>query len=170
MTRKYGDSVTIEQLAINSALSSWKLVVGRADRVFSNLTEKQLLTEVAPGRNRLIYIWGHVTAVHDGLLTMLGFGERLHPELDDPFVTKADKEMVEVPSGAVVKAAWDEINQRLWEEFKRLSPEEWLMRHRSVSEEDFERDPLRNRLSVLLSRTNHTSLHLGQAVLAPKVK
>jgi len=32
----------------------WKLGVERADKVFSNLSEDQLLKEVAPGRNRLI--------------------------------------------------------------------------------------------------------------------
>jgi hypothetical protein len=161
--------MTTEQLAINSAISSWKLIVGRADRVFSNLSEEQLFTEVAPGRNRSIYIWGHVTAVHDGLLKILGLGERLHPELDAIFVTSPDKASVDVPTGAVLKTYWDEINKRLLEEFNRLPPEEWLMRHMSVSDEDFAKDPLRNRLSVLLSRTNHTSFHLGQTVLAPRV-
>ena len=32
----------------------------------------------------------------------------------------------------------------------------------------FAKDPLRNRFSILLSRTNHLSYHLGQAVLGLK--
>jgi len=37
----------------------------------------QLEQQVAPGKNRLIYLWGHLTAVNDGLLPLLGIGERL---------------------------------------------------------------------------------------------
>jgi hypothetical protein len=160
--------MTTEELAISSVLSSWRLVTGRADRLFSGLTEEQLFREVAPGRNRPIYIWGHVTAVHDALFTILGLGERLHPELDAIFVSNPDKTVEDVLSGAALKPMWDEINERLYTEFKGLSGEDWLKRHMSVSEEDFARDPIRNRLTVLISRTNHTSFHLGQAVLASK--
>jgi len=45
---------------------------------------------------------------------------------------------------------------------------DWAQRHAVVSEEDFAKDPSRNRFAVLLSRTNHLSYHLGQAVLAVK--
>jgi hypothetical protein len=38
----------------------------------------------------------------------------------------------------------------------------------SVSEEDFAKDASRNRFAVLLSRTNHLSYHLGQAVFGLK--
>ena len=41
-------------------------------------------------------------------------------------------------------------------------------KHASVSDEDFAKDPLRNRFSVLLSRTTHISFHLGQTALIPK--
>jgi hypothetical protein len=34
--------------------------------------------------------------------------------------------------------------------------------------EDFLKNPLRNRLAVLMNRTGHLSYHLGQAALAPK--
>jgi hypothetical protein len=43
-----------------------------------------------------------------------------------------------------------------------------LRRHNAVSEEDYAKDPTRNRLAVLLSRTNHMSYHLGQITLALK--
>jgi hypothetical protein len=35
-----------------------------------------------------------------------------------------------------------------------------------VSEEDFEREPHRNRFTVLLGRTAHLAYHVGQATLA----
>jgi hypothetical protein len=35
-------------------------------------------------------------------------------------------------------------------------------RHTAVSEADFALNPSRNKLSILISRTNHQSYHLGQ--------
>jgi hypothetical protein len=58
--------MTSQQLSVNVAVNSWRLGVERADKIFSNLAEDQLLREVAPGKNRLIYLWGHLTAIHDG--------------------------------------------------------------------------------------------------------
>jgi hypothetical protein len=42
------------------------------------------------------------------------------------------------------------------------------LKERLMSEEDYAKDPIRNRLAVLLSRTNHLSYHLGQITLALK--
>ena len=75
-----------EQALVTAALSSWKGNIERADRLFSPLNEEQLQKEVAPGKNRLIYLWGHLTAVHDRMLPLLGLGERLHPEFDPLFL------------------------------------------------------------------------------------
>jgi len=36
------------------------------------------------------------------------------------------------------------------------------------SDEDYAKDPTRNRLSVLLSRTNHLAYHLGQIILVQR--
>jgi len=51
---------------------------------------------------------------------------------------------------------------------KKCRGPDWLARHTAVSEEDFAKDPSRNRFAVLLSRTNHLSYHLGPAVLGLK--
>ena len=160
--------MTNEELFLSVAVSAWKTNIERADKVFSNLTAEQLQKEVAPGKNRLIYLWGHLTAVHDAMLPLLGFGERLHPELDDVFISKPDKTAPNLPSADALKRYWDEVNSRLLKGFARLRPTDWLQRHTSVSEEDFAKNPLRNRFAILLSRTNHLSYHLGQAALASK--
>ena len=153
---------------VTSLLNSWKSNNERANKLFSGSSEEQLQQEVAPGKNRLIYLWGHLTAVHDRMLPLLGVGERMHPELDDIFLTSPDRTVPELPPVAVIKKSWDEVNDKLLTGMERLSAPEWLQKHSSVSEEDFAKDPLRNRLSVLLSRTNHVSFHLGQTALLPK--
>jgi DinB superfamily len=159
--------MTSQQLSVTVAINSWRLVVERADKVFSSFTEHELLKEVAPGKNRLIYLWGHLTAVHDAMFSILGLGPRLHPELDVIFVSNPDK-TAQVPSADALKKYWDEVNGKLLSLFASLSPDEWLLPHRAMSEEDYAKDPTRNRLAVLLSRTNHMSFHLGQVILAPK--
>jgi len=159
-------AMTTEQLTVASITNSWKNTVGRADKIFSELTNEQFLHEVAPGRNRILYLVGHLTAVHDGLHTILGLGERMYPELDKIFISKPDREIEPLPSISELTKYWTDVNSSLLEKFGRLLPQEWLQRHMAMSEEDYARDPTRNRLSVLLSRTNHLSYHLGQIMLA----
>ena len=108
------------------------------------------------------------TAIHDAMFPLLGLGKRLHPELDAIFVSSPDKTGAQLPSVAELKNNWDEVNGKLLAQFATLSENEWLQRHNAVSEEDYAKDPTRNRLAVLLSRTNHMSYHLGQITLALK--
>jgi DinB superfamily len=160
-------TTTNEERLLSGALNSWKTNIERADKLFSALTPEQLQKEIAPGKNRLIYLWGHLTAVHDAMLPLLGFGPRLHPELDVPFISKPDKGALDLPSAEEVKKSWNEANGKLREGFAKLSAADWLQKHAAVSDEDFAKDPLRNRFAILLSRTNHLAYHLGQAALAP---
>lgn len=160
--------MTSHELPVKVAIQSWRLAVERADKMFSQLTDDQLLAEVAPGKNRIIYILGHLIAVHDRMFSILGLEPRLHPELDAIFIDNPDKKVAEMPSGEQLKQYWDEVNGTLFSKFQGLSPDEWLLRHRAMSDEDYAKDPTRNRLAVLLNRTNHLSYHLGQVVLALK--
>jgi hypothetical protein len=157
-----------EQALVTSALSSWKSAVERADRLFFPLSEEQLQKEVAPGKNRLIYLWGHLTAVHDRMLPLLEVGPRLYPELDGPFLTSPDKTVAPLPAATEIKKSWDEVNHKLLAGFEGFSATEWLLKHASVSAEDFAKDPSRNRFAILLSRTGHITFHLGQTALIPK--
>ena len=160
--------MTPEQSVVATAVQSWTINVERADKLFAGLSESQILQEVAPGRNRLVYLWGHLLAVHDAMAPLMGLGERLHPELDAVFLTEADKKVAVLPSAAELKKHWDEVHGRLLEGFKRFAASDWAQKHTAMSDDDFKANPLRNRLAVLLNRTNHLSYHLGQAALVPK--
>src|SRR5712675_3329319 len=150
------------------ALKAWKTQLDRADKLFGALSSEEVLREIAPGRNRLLYLWGHLTSAHDAMLPLLGLRERLHPEFDVAFISNPDRSRADIPSHEQVRGAWSVVNAELWKVFEKMSPNDWLLRHSAVSEEDFAKDPSRNRFAVLLGRTNHLSYHLGQAVLAPK--
>ena len=160
--------MTNEELYLAVALNGWKGNIERADKMFSGLSDQEVLNEIAPGKNRLIYVWGHLTATHDAMLPLLGIGRRLHPEFDVAFVSNPDKSQAEIPSVELVRKAWREVNGRLFEGFASPSAADWLKKHGAVSEEAFAKEPLRNRLAILLSRTNHLAYHLGQTALRPK--
>jgi hypothetical protein len=150
------------------ALKAWKTQVDRADKLFGSLSSEEVLREISPGRNRVFYLWGHLTAAHDSMLPLLGLRERLHPEFDAAFIANPDRSRDDMPSHEQVRAAWEVVNAELWKGFGKMSWSDWIQRHAAVSEEDFAKDASRNRFAVLLSRTNHLSYHLGQAVLALK--
>jgi hypothetical protein len=76
----------VDDLMIQSVLSNWRLTTSRLSNFFAGLAEAKFYESVAPGRNRIIYVLGHLTAVHDLTLEFLGTGKREHPELDEVFI------------------------------------------------------------------------------------
>ncbi len=155
-----------DQQLVDAVLRAWKFNTDRVAKFFDELSDQQLQTEVAPGRNRLIYLWGHLASVSDGMLPLLGIGPRLHPELDAPFLSNPDRSVATLPSASELQGISREIDQALWSAFDAWSAKDWLERHTAVSEEDFAREPYRNRFSVLLSRNTHMAFHYGQIILA----
>lgn len=158
--------MTNEEILVITVLNSWKLVINRFGKTLSELSDEQLQQPVAPGRNRVFYLIGHVTAMHDRLFPLLGIGERLHPELDTPYITNPDRALEDPLSGTELRRTWTEVHDALTEAFERFSLEDWLEKHTAVSDEDFIKDPTRNRLAVVMNRTSHASFHSGQLVLA----
>jgi hypothetical protein len=77
---------------------AWKTQIERADKLFGSLSSEGVLREIAPGRNRLLYLWGHLTAIHDAMLPLLRLGERFHPEFDAAFISTPDKSKTDIPS------------------------------------------------------------------------
>jgi hypothetical protein len=157
-----------EQLYVSMARNSWDAHIKRTNAVLDGLTDAQLQEEIAPGRNRGIYLLGHLTAVHDAMFDILGLGQRQHPELDAVFLSSPDKAGLDMPSAAALRQSWSEVNARLGERLSKMLPSEWFTQHTQMSAEDFAKEPHRNKLSVLLSRTTHMAYHLGQLVLLKK--
>lgn len=159
--------MAIEQAFVTPALTTWRSNLKSIEDLFAGMSDEQLLNEFLPGKNRYVYLMGHLAAVHDRMLTLLGIGQRLHPELDQPFLTSKDRAS-ETPPVTEIRKAWVEINAALNAAMEALPAAAWLDKHTSVSDEDFAKEPHRNRFNVLLSRTNHLWYHYGQLILAPK--
>lgn len=154
-----------QQIIIKSTLDLWNARVKEADGLLATLTDEQLQKEIAPGRNRGIYLLGHLTAVHDRMLPLLNFGERQYTDLDEAFINQPDKAVAELPSPETLRSYWNAANSKLGVHFLSLQPDEWFQKHNSVSSEDFAKEPHRNRLNVVLGRTTHLAYHVGQLAL-----
>jgi hypothetical protein len=158
--------MTSEELLTHAALKSWTQILARFDKELTHFSDDDFQKRVAPGRNRLYYLLGHLTAVHDRLFPLLDLGEPLYPELDEPFITHPDGAVGDPVPVAELRQAWTTVNKKLTGALGRLTPQEWLRKHAAVSNEEFSADPSRNRLAVVLSRSNHLSFHTGQIILA----
>lgn len=149
-------------LSIKMSLDAWNHEVSKVDKLLNELSDEQLKNEVAPGRNTGVYLLGHLAAVHDALFPLLGVGEKIHPEMTDIFIKSPDKSPHAKPPVNELREYWKEVNKKLSDEINQFDDEEWLQKHTSVNEEDFKKEPHRNRLNVVINRTNHLAYHFGQ--------
>ena len=158
--------MTNEEILRVTVLNSWKLAINRFSKTLSELSDEQLQQQVAPERNRVFYLLGHLTAMHDRMFPLLGLGDRLHPELDKPYIANPDRVVADPLSASELRRVWSEVNNKLTTAFEGFTLEDWLQKHTTVSDGDFVKDPTRNRLAIVMSRTSHVSSHFGQAILA----
>ena len=158
-----------KELFIKMVLSNWDLQINRMNGLLSKLSDAELSTETAPGRNTGVYLLGHLAAVSDGMFTFLGLGERINPALDEVFLRNPENSGLEKPSIDDLKDYWNQVNAQLADHISKMQPDEWFNRHTAVSEDDFAKEPHRNKLNIVINRTGHLAYHLGQlAYLAKK--
>jgi hypothetical protein len=152
---------TQQEVFIKMVLDAWHSKVSQLDKLLSTLSDEQLQNEVAPGRNRGIYLLGHLTALADSIFPLLGY-ERYAPQLWKPFVQTPDKESGDLPKVSELRQEWTKVKMVLAEKMEAISSDEWFQKHTAISEEDFIKEPHRNKLNVVLSRVSHVDYHLGQ--------
>jgi len=87
------------------------------------------------------------------------------PELENIFIKNPDKSGLEKPGMSELKEQLKAVNAALDKHFNSLNVEEWFEPHTAVSTEDFAKEPHRNKLNVVISRTNHMANHIGQLLL-----
>ena len=102
-----------DEAYVTLGLKVWRAQIERADKLFGGLSSEEVLREIAAGRNRLLYLWGHLTAIHDAMLPLLRLRERLYPEFDVAFVSNPDKSRAGIPSHEQVRRAWNSVNGEL---------------------------------------------------------
>lgn len=154
-----------DQIAVKMIIDRWNGAIKNFDTALDSITDEQLQKEVASGKNRGIYLLGHLIAVHDDMIILLGLGEKLYPELNEPFIQSPDKAISEIPAAQELRVYWIKQKETLTQKFNSLRTEEWFEKHTAVSAEDFVNEPHRNKLNIILTRTTHLTYHTGQLVL-----
>lgn len=161
--------VDTRELFIKMAVSAWDAQVIRVSKLIDALSDEQLSADTAPGRNSGTYLLGHLIAVNDNILELMGWDEKQYPELENIFLRTPDKSGLPTPALSTLRQYWKDINAKISKHIAGMSPDDWFTRHTAVSEDDFAKEPHRNKLNIILSRTTHTSSHLGQLIyLAPR--
>ena len=162
MTTQTTTEITTSEQIVKQLINSWESRNTAFTDFFNKYSDERIyLNEVAPARNRAIYLLGHLISTNDGMLPLFDLGERLFPEMKI-FSTQADHSFEITLSISELKKMWQTLNTTLSDHFNNMTINDWMAAHTAVSKEDFEKDPQRNKLNVLIGRTNHQSYHLGQ--------
>ena len=157
--------MTQTDLAVKMVLDRWYGSILNLNRQLDVLTDEQLQLEIAPGKNRGVYLLGHLIAAHDDMLILLDMGDKLYPELHAPFIAEADNPATPIPSASALRSMWTQQNEVMQQRFSALATDDWFARHTAVSAEDFLKEPHRNKLNIILTRTSHLQYHTGQLIL-----
>lgn len=155
-----------DQLLLQMTLKSWATQISRAEKYFDSKSDADFAKEIAAGKNTIIYLFGHLVTSNDTMMTLFGFGPEMYPAYREIFSKLPDKSGQKFPTVAEVRQAWKDVHQTLQKNFDKMSVSDWLSKHTAMTDEDLVKDPGRNKLSVLISRTGHVAYHLGQLVLA----
>jgi DinB superfamily len=156
--------MTEQELILKMVTGAWETQASRVTKLLNSLSDEKLLVPTAPGRNSGFYLVGHLAAVSDALLPLMGWGEKLYPQLDNIFLKNPENSNLEKPSVTQVREYWNAIDKKVSDHIKSMQYNDWFNRHNAVSEEDFAKEPFRNKMNILINRTNHMSYHLGQLI------
>jgi hypothetical protein len=150
---------------IKMVFDRWYASIKNVDTLLANLSDEQLQKEIAPSKNRGTYLLGHLIAVHDDMLILLDMGNKLYPNLHKPFIESPDKAVAQLPTAQELRTFWTKQCEVMKQKFELAKTEEWLQKHTAVSAEDFAKEPHRNKLNIIITRTTHLAYHTGQLVL-----
>jgi hypothetical protein len=153
------------KILIDTAIKAWDMQISRTDKFLNSLQEGSLTKEIAPGKNRISYLLGHLIAVNDNINPLFG-SPRSYAHLDEAFVKNADRATNPEPDTTTLLNDWKKSNEQLSALFARMTPDDWFSKHTAMTDADFAKEPTRNKLAVLLNRTGHIAYHLGQLALA----
>ena len=148
-----------KEITVKMILAAWQSGQERIQKSLSVLSDEDMDLEIASGRNKVSWVVGHLAAVNDSLLPILGVGKKLNENYYNYF-TKNDA-AIKPPSVSEMRNYWKETSSGLSKKIASLSEDAWFEKHSLVSAEDFAKEPHRNKLNVLLSRSSHLQYHLG---------
>jgi len=149
-------------------LLQWKAYNARMQKALDSISAQKFNEPIVANGNSPSWLFGHLADTDDKLLELFGIGKRLHPELEKIYHHERGKNQTGHLSKEELSAQWKAITSALDKAFDSWTEKEWMNRHTAVSEEDFAKEPQRNKLNVMLSRVSHKASHLGQIAMQVK--
>jgi uncharacterized damage-inducible protein DinB len=137
-------------------------------KVFESISDENYNKPVVPNGNSPSWLLGHLVDADDSLFELFGIGGRMHPELKTIYHHERGANQTGHLSKSELMTKWKSISAELDKAFKSWKESDWMSRHTAVNEEDFKKEPHRNRLNVMLSRVGHKASHLGQIAMQSK--
>ena len=153
---------------IEICLLQWTAYNTRMQKMMDALGDEKFSAPVSPNGNSPSWLFGHLADTDDKLLELFGIKTRLFPELEKIYHHERGANQTGHLSKAELTTKWKAITAELDKTFKSWSDGDWMSRHTAVSEEEFKKEPHRNKLNVMLSRVSHKASHLGQVAMQPK--
>lgn len=150
---------------LDICLLQWDTYNNRMQKLLDTISNENFNKPVAPGANSPSWILGHLVDTDDKLLELFGIRSRLFPELEKIYHHERGANQAGHLTKDQLITQWKAILAELNRTFKSMSESDWHGRHVAVSEEDFKKEPHRNKLNVMLSRVSHKASHLGQIAM-----
>jgi hypothetical protein len=150
---------------IGQLIANWQKQNEQFQKTLDTISNEKLIEQIAPGRNSGLYLLGHIIALNDSIYPLLDLGDKRYPELEKTFIYTPDKLGQELFTPQALRKIWGESVINLTKSLMTIKPEEWLQKHTAVSEENFSKEPHRNKLNILITRMQHQAYHLGQLAL-----
>lgn len=153
---------------LDICLLQWDVYNRRMLKTLDAISEEDLHKPIVPGGNSPSWLMGHLADTDDALLELFGIRNRMFPELAKIYHHERGTNQVGHLSKEELTTKWKAIIAELDRAFKSWNESDWHSRHMVVSEEDFKKEPHRNKLNVMLSRVTHKASHLGQIDMRTK--
>jgi uncharacterized damage-inducible protein DinB len=153
---------------LDICLLQWDTYNRRTQKVLETLKDENFNKPIVNGGNSPSWLLGHLADTEDALLELFGISKRLYPELNKIYHHEKGSNQTGHLTKEELTIRWKAISEALDKAFKSWSEAEWMGRHTAVSEEDFKKEPHRNKLNVMLSRVEHKASHLGQIAMQEK--
>jgi len=149
---------------IGQLLDMWENKIEETTELFELLGDRFATEPVAPGKNRVIYLLGHLLVIHDGIFEALELGKRSYTHYDELFLTPqhpANK----YPPYDLLLHKWISLNKTLTFQLRHIPFDEWRSKHHYISDTDFALHPTKNKFCVFQCTTMHLFHHSGQLAL-----
>ena len=153
---------------LDICLIQWNTYNKQMQKAFDTISDENFNKPIVENGNSPSWLLGHLVDTDDKLIELFGIGDRLHPELKAIYHHERGTNQSGHLTKSELLSKWKTISAELDKAFKSWSESDWMGRHTAVSEDDFKKEPHRNKLNVMLSRVEHKASHLGQVAMQSK--